>query len=189
MAAAPKLMTVEDYYATPETVNPAELAFGALRVADAPSARHQSAVLQIVLALDGHVRGRRLGRVWLAPLDVVLDESKALVVQPDVMFISNERASIVRDRVYGAPDLVIEVLSPNPRIGTTHQHVRWFGEYGVRECWLVHQDQQRVSVLSFGDGQTALPRLFGADEPIASAVLPEFKSSLREILDAGGRVG
>jgi Uma2 family endonuclease len=176
-------MTVDDYFATPETVLPAELAFGVLRVADAPTPRHQSAVLQLTIALDRHVRERGLGKIWISPLDVVLDEEKALIVQPDLMFISNERASIVRDRVRGAPDLVIEVLSPHPRIGKTAEHLAWYTAYGVRECWLVHQDQQRVSVIDFQDGRADLPRLFGAALPIESAVLPDFHRSLREVLD------
>jgi Uma2 family endonuclease len=184
MAAAPRLMTVEDYFATPETVLPAELAFGVLRVADSPTPRHQSAVLELSFALMQHVRERRLGRIWVSPLDVVLDEKKALIVQPDLMFISNERSYIVRDRVRGAPDLVIEVLSPNPRIGRTSEHLRWFAEYGVRECWLVHQDRKRVTVTGFRGGKQDAQRIAGEDAPIRSSVLPDFALSLREILEA-----
>lgn len=183
MAAAPKLMTVEDYFAAPETVLPAELAFGVLRVADAPTARHQSAVMALMLALDRHVREKGLGKVWVSPLDVVLDERRALILQPDLMFISHERAGIVRDRVRGAPDLVIEVLSPNPRIGKLSEHLRWFADYGVRECWLVHQDQKRVSVIGF-DGPRQMQRVSGAEDPIQSAVLPEFSMALGDVLDA-----
>lgn len=184
MAAAPKLMTIDDYFATPESLAPTELAFGVLRVADSPSARHQSAVLDLLLALDRHVRDRKLGRMWLSPLDVVLDERRALVVQPDLMFISNERASIVRDRVGGAPDLVIEILSPHPRIGTLNEHLRWFAEYGVRECWVVHQEQRTVTVVDVAGGRAAAQRVMNEDEPIRSRVLPEFSLSLREIFEA-----
>src|SRR5712691_12474342 len=80
MAAAPRLMTVDDYFNTPETVQPTELVFGALRVSESPTPRHQSAVLHLCLTIDRHVRERKLGRVWIAPLDVVLHEQKALIV-------------------------------------------------------------------------------------------------------------
>lgn len=186
MAAAPKLMTVDDYFATPETVLPAELAHGLLRVADAPAPRHQSAVLQLTIALERHVRERGLGKIWVSPLDVVLDEERALIVQPDLMFISHDRASIVRDRVRGAPDLVIEVLSPRPRIGKVSEHLEWFARHGVRECWLVHQDQQRVTVIEFSGGVQRAQRLCGAGQRIVSAVLPEFTLSLRDVLLSGG---
>ena len=183
MAAAPRLMTVQEYFATPETVRPAELAFGVLRVADAPTPRHQSAVAQLFLGLDAHVRSRQLGRMWLAPLDVVLDSTKALVVQPDLMFISNEREWIVQDRVRGAPDLVIEVLSPKPRIGQTEEHLRWFAEYGVQECWLVHQEQKRITVVTFAGARIGPRRIVRANQPMTSVVLPEFALTLDEMLE------
>ena len=110
MAPAPKLMRVDDYFKTPETLTPMELVFGAMRVSDAPTPRHQSAVLHLCLALDRHVRQHQLGRIWIAPLDVVLSERDSLIVQPDLFFVSNERKWIVRDRVRGAPDLVVEAV-------------------------------------------------------------------------------
>ncbi len=183
MAPAPVLMTVEDYFKTPETVLPMELAYGVLRVADAPAPRHQSAVARFFLALDAHVSSRTLGRVWLSPLDVVLDANKALIVQPDLFFISNEREWIVMDRVRGAPDLVVEVLSPRPRIGRTAERLGWFAKYGVRECWLFHQDRRVLTVTQFENGGSREQRVFGMTEPIRSAVLPEFSSSLKQILD------
>jgi Uma2 family endonuclease len=183
MAAGPPLMTVEDYFKTPESVLPMELVYGVLRVADAPAPRHQSAVAGFFLALDAHVKSRRLGKVWLSPLDVVLDASRALVVQPDLFFVSNEREWIVTDRVRGAPDLVVEVLSPRPRIGRTAERLGWFSSYGVRECWLFHQDRKVLTVTVFADRRSREQRLFGLREPIQSTVLPEFSMSLEQILD------
>jgi Uma2 family endonuclease len=182
--AAPKLMRVDDYFNTPETLTPTELVFGAMRASDAPTPMHQSAVLHLCLALDHHVRQRQLGRVWIAPLDVVLSERDALIVQPDLLFISNEREWIVRDRVRGAPDLVVEVLSPNPRIGSTEERVGWFAQYGVRECWLVHQNDRVVTVLDFNDRRIDARRRYRKDDPIESKVLPEFRVSLKDILDS-----
>ena len=184
MAPAPELMTVDDYFSnTPYSVVPTELVYGALRVAESPTPRHQSAVLQLLLALDAHVRARDLGRMWVAPLDVVLNEPRALIVQPDLFFISNEQSWIVADRIRGAPDLVIEVLSPKPRIGETGERVRWFAENGVRECWLVHQDRRSVTVIRFQERREASRQWFERNDAIASAVLPDFTLSLDEIFD------
>ena len=110
--AVPKLMTIDEYLRTPETVVPAELRFGVLRVAESPTPRHQSAVARIFRALDGYVGARGIGEVWLAPLDVILDDERALIVQPDLMFISNDNARIVSDRVRGAPD---DMVGPERR--------------------------------------------------------------------------
>jgi len=181
--AAPKLMTVDEYFRTPETVLPAELKFGVLYVREAPTARHQSTVASLFLALNAYVRARGIGRAWLSPLDVVLDEQRALVVQPDLMFISKEREWIVHDHVDGAPDLVIEVLSPNPRIGKTEERVGWFADYGVRECWLVHLDRRDVTVLQFANRRVAARRVFSRREAIVSVVLPDFTEGLDDILE------
>ena len=190
MTPAPTLMTVDDYFTkTPETVKPMELVYGLLRAADSPTARHQSAVLQLLLALNAHVEERKLGRMWMAPLDVVLDYDRALIVQPDLFFVSNERAFIIQDHVHGAPDLVIEVLSPYPRIGRTDERVRWFMQYGVRECWLVRQDQRSVKVIGAaeasyeGERGIASQRDFMRTARIESRVLPDFSLSLDDILD------
>src|SRR6478609_11100993 len=178
-------MTTAEYLATPETVRPQELAFGVWRVAESPTPRHQQAVLSLVLSVHEYLQVNRVGTVWLAPLDVILDDEHALVVQPDLFVISNERAHILIDRVRGAPDLVVEVLSPHPRVGDINERVQWFAQYGVRECWLVHQIDRWIDVLTFEDGRTTMRRRFAAHERIESNVLPKFNRSLTGILGYG----
>jgi Uma2 family endonuclease len=183
VSPAPPLMTVDEYFTkTPETVRPTELIFGAICVADSPTPRHQMAVADLFRVLDAHVRERRLGRMWIAPLDVVLHQRRALIVQPDLFFVSNEREHIVTDRVRGAPDLVIEVLSPHPRLGRAEERVDWFAEFGVRECWLVHQDRVSVEIIGFADRRMSSTVVLNRRQSIVSAVLPLFTSSLDDIL-------
>lgn len=166
-------MTVQEYLATPESVAPQELIYGTMRVADSPSPIHQAAVGALYLALHAHVTEEAMGTVWLAPLDVILDEARALVVQPDLFVITHGGAAIVADKVRGAPDLVIEVLSPRPRIGETGERISLFRDHGVRECWLVQQIGHRIEVLEFAPGQIRR-RQHGPNEPIQSGVLPRF---------------
>jgi Uma2 family endonuclease len=177
-----KYMTTAEYLNTPETVNPQELIYGVLRVADAPAPRHQAAVGDLFLALATHVRHELSGDVWLSPIDVILDDAGALVVQPDLLYISADRSEIVGDRIRGAPDLVIEVLSPNPRIGHVDERVGWFARYGVRECWLLHQFARRLEVLVFASGRVVERRLFNEADAIRSTVLPDFRQTLGSIL-------
>ena len=82
-------MTTAEYLASPRQVLPQELAYGVLRVADAPLAPHQFAVGRLHVALFSHLEGRRSGEVWLSPLDVILDAERALVVQPDLLVVSS----------------------------------------------------------------------------------------------------
>jgi Uma2 family endonuclease len=177
-------MTTNEYLRTPETVRPQELVYGALRCAEAPTPRHQSAVLAFALALAPFVRERALGRVYVSPIDVILDDRRHLVVQPDLLFVSGERLGIVSDRIRGAPDMVLEVLSPDPRIGRLDERLGWFAQYGVRECWLLHQFEQRLDVVAFAGGVVSRQRSFDACTPIRSAVLPEFELELTTILSA-----
>jgi len=167
-------MTTAEYFNTPETVLPRELAYGELRVADAPRVPHQRIVGKLYLALARFVEERYLGEVLLSPTDVILDYDAALVVQPDLLVVSPEHASRITDRVQGPPDLVVEVLSPHPRIGKLHQRVEWFAHYGVRECWLISLPGRRVVVLSFEAGVVRERQLFAAGDTLSSSVIPEF---------------
>lgn len=179
-------MTTDEYLRMPETMLPQELVGGVVRDAPAPAPGHQWAVGQFFVALREHVLQHAWGRVWLSPIDVVLDRDRHLVVQPDIIVVSEARAGIVTDRVWGPPDLVIEVLSPRPRIGTLEERIEWFARYGVRECWLVHQDAREVEVLEFAAASVARRRVFKPEESIRSGVLPEFHASPATIFGHSG---
>ena len=103
MAAPALLMTTLEYLRTPETRQPQELIFGTFRVADAPMPRHQQLVAELHVPLALHVRKERLGSVWLAPLDVILDYEAGLIVQPDLCFVTRDRMPFVPDRMRLAP--------------------------------------------------------------------------------------
>lgn len=168
-------MTTEEYLGTPETVLPRELAFGVMRVADAPVVSHQRVVRDLTIVLTACARDGRLGEVLPAPTDVILDRGKDLIVQPDLVFVSAARAEIVGDRIHGAPDLVVEVLSPHPRVGQLHEKIEWFARYGVQECWLIDLPRRQIAVLTFADGKIGDRSVFVGAEPIVSGVLPPLR--------------
>jgi len=185
MAPAPT-MTVDQYFRTPETLRPAELAYGALRVSEAPSVQHQQAVGAFHLALSRYVRQRGLGYVLLSPVDVVLDYDRNLVVQPDLLFVSQTRSHILKQRVMGSPDLVLEVLSPNPRVGVLDERLNWFAQYGVREIWLLHQVTKRFEVVRVEQDRPIRAVPVDFDQPIRSLVFPAFESTVNDVLDQSG---
>lgn len=173
-------MTLLEYFNTPETVLPQELIYGAMRVADAPFVSHQRAVLKFAMALHQYAE-RAGGEALVAPTDVVLDPARALVLQPDVLFVSRDRLDLVHDRVYGAPDVVVEVLSPRPRIGALDERVGWFAEYGVREIWLYDQISERLDLLQCSGGAVTSRASAGGGR-IATQALPGFDHTLGSIL-------
>jgi Uma2 family endonuclease len=103
-------------------------------------------------------------------------------VQPDLVVVSEARSAIVQDRIYGAPDLAIEVLSPDPRVGTVAERLAWFARYGVRECWLVHLPARQVEIIRFADGMVRSREIVAGDEPIRSSVLDGFDRTLASII-------
>ena len=165
-------ITVKEYFTYPETTRPMELVYGVVREPPSPRYGHQSIVTRLTTLLGTHVEERQLGRVLVSPMDVVLDEPGALVVQPDVIFIANERLDIIRERIWGPPDLAVEVLSPRTAARDRTVKLGWYRRYGVRECWLV--DSRRYSVEVVDLKSVSVPRLFSGTEPIRSSVLPDW---------------
>jgi Uma2 family endonuclease len=139
---------------------------------------------ELFAALRDHVLTHDLGRVWTSPVDVVLDTERALVVQPDVVFVATDRLSIVRDRIWGAPYLVVEVLSPRPRIGTLGERLSWFGAHGVRECWMARPLECEIDVSAFESGTETSRRTFAFRNRVMSAVLADFDRTVGSLLSA-----
>lgn len=145
-ASDSEVMTLAEYLATPETSRRRELAWGVLREPPAPTWDHQSVVGRLFAKLDAHVARFTLGKVGVSPVDVILDPERPLVVQPDVFFIAADRCGIIRDQVWGAPDLAIEVLSHDSHRYDREQKRSWYARYGVRELWLVDPDARRIAI-------------------------------------------
>ncbi len=177
-------MTLQEYFNTPETVLPQELIDGVVCFADAPFVNHQRVLLKLAMAMIDHVQQWSAGEVFIAPIDVILDRDRALVVQPDLLFVSSDRLGMVHERIYGAPDLVVEILSPHPRIGRIDERIARFAEHGVREIWLYHQPERRMEILTCDAGVVVARRSFGWEDRIESSVLPPFTQTIGAIVDA-----
>jgi Uma2 family endonuclease len=167
------VMTLDEYLSGPEEVRRRELVWGQVREPPSPFVSHQRVTLAIATLLHAHVRERDLGTVLMAPMDVILDEANALVVQPDVMFIERSRAGILRDFVRGAPDLVIEIASRGTTTYDRRVKLGWYRQYGVRECWLVDFVPDEVTVVTLRGPERS--RTARGHERIQSDVLPEFE--------------
>lgn len=166
--------TVNEYLAGEESLHRQGLIWGSVLREPAPGYAHQAIVTQVVILLSDHVREHRAGLVCVSPLDVVLDEKRALVVQPDVVFISNERAAILRNQVWGAPDLVVEVESPSTRRHDRTAKRGWYRRYGVREYWLIDPIEATVTVVGLEGARSTRRRCHGQRQ-LRSAVLQDLR--------------
>lgn len=144
----------------------------------------ESIVERVHLALEDYVRTHQLGRLWIGPMEVVLDHREGIVLKPDIIFITEGRESIVSDRAYGPPDMVLEVtsLSSGPGKGKLEERVGWCSVYGVREYWLIHPEQREVAILELAHGGVRSRTLFPQTTPLRSPMFPDFARSLAAIL-------
>lgn len=155
--------TVEDYRALPEECR-AELIDGSFFIMEAPTTIHQILSASIWRALDAYIR-KNQGKciAMTAAVDVQLDKDDKTMIQPDV-FVLCDRKRIHRWGIWGAPDLVIEIISPS---GRRHDSVRKYNKYknaGVREYWIVDQEKGKVIVHDFAQGEA--PEIYGFDEKV-----------------------
>jgi len=170
-------MTADEYlYDTEETNRISELAMGQVSEPAAPFFSHQALVLRVATIWSDHVNPRKLGRVAVAPVDVVLDPERALILQPDVLFVSTDRLSIIRNQVWGAPDLVAEVLSHSTENRDRGEKLEWYRQYGVRECWLVDLYSETVTVVDF-TASSPVTRVAKGVDSIRCTVLPDLEWS------------
>ena len=175
----------EDYRRTPDDER-YELLDGELIMVPAPRVDHQRVVLRLASVLHAFVEERGLGEVLAAPCDVVLSDTD--VVQPDVLFVSRERAHVVvPENVRGAPDLVVEVFSPST--GERDRTVKraLYARHGVREYWQVDTQARTVTVLRSSGADFETEAVYRGDRTARSAVLDGFGVGLERIfgLDAG----
>ena len=173
--------TYADYKHLPESETKRyELLGGELVMVPSPNERHQRIARNLGFILWEYIRQHELGVMYHAPFDVVLSPEN--VVQPDILFITAERAHIItEDNVQGAPDLVIEILSP-ATAGRDRTYKRTlYSRYGVQEYWLVDPKERTVEVLTPGERGFERTVEYGRDEVLRSPLLQGLEIDLREV--------
>jgi Uma2 family endonuclease len=175
-------MTVREYLSGREEKLRSELLRGFLvREPAAPFFSHQAVVTRTTVLLDEHVRAQGLGVVCVSPIDVILDEPNAIVVQPDVVFVSTERVGIIRNQIWGAPDLVVEVISPRTARRDRTSKLKLYRQFGVQEYWIM--DHRSVTVVPLQIAAARRRRLTG-NAMVRSAVIAGFQLPARSFFDA-----
>ena len=174
-------MNASDYFRLPETNRPSELVYGVVREPPAPSYGHQKVVGALFRLMSDHVEESGLGDVCVSPVDVVLDEAAGLVLQPDLIFISSGRLSIIQHHVSGAPDLVVEVLSPSTEDRDRTMKLALYRRYGVREYWMVDAHLRTVDIV---DCSTGTRESFTETQMLRSRVLPAFTAAPGDVFVA-----
>ncbi len=181
MAKAAIKFTYEDYKSLPESETKRyELLGGELVMVPAPDWFHQSILRTLFKHLDQYVEEKRLGEVRFAPLDVMLSEED--VVQPDLLYLSRERLGRVREgAIRGAPDLIVEILSPATAQRDRTYKRTLYARHGVKEYWLVDPDAETIEVLELRRRGYERAGLYKKTDTLQSPLLPGLKIPLREV--------
>lgn len=182
MATSPRrvVLTYADLQEMPDDRNRYEIIEGQLQVTPAPSTLHQAVVRNLALLLGDHVRRHDLGELFFAPCDVFFSEIS--VVEPDLMFISKGRTAIIEHAfIRGAPDLVVEVLSPGTTRRDRQAKRQLYALHGVANYWVIDPIEQRFESYTLSAGEYELAAVAAQGEACAAAPFPDLEIRLAEL--------
>ena len=175
-----KKYTVDDYMMLEEGA-PFQLINNDLIMSPSPIPLHQVISIRIAYAMLNYLNGiNDNGFLVCAPMDVKLDEGN--VFQPDVLYITEARkAEIIKDRIEGAPDLVIEILSPSNAYYDLRQKKDIYEKYGVKEYIIIDPIAENAELYALKDGSYYLHQKSQKPEQLMSLIIKNFAFNLGEI--------
>jgi len=134
---------IEIFKMLPEGVH-CQVINNAIYMSPAPSFEHQEVISEIQNGIFNHVKENKLGKCVQSPVDVFLDDKNAF--QPDIIFISTANLDIIKDdgKVHGAPDIVVEVLSPGNADDDKIKKRKVYEYCGVKEYFIVQPSTKEV---------------------------------------------
>jgi Uma2 family endonuclease len=155
-------LTYEDLADLPEDGKRHELIDGEHFVTASPFRKHQGVAFRLSIDIGTYLDEHPIGWAYAAPLDVVLSDID--VVEPDLVFVAQDRAKILTDRnIAGAPDLVIEILSEATRRRDEVTKRKLYERFGVREYWLVDTELDQVKVYRHINQGYGKPQILSAE--------------------------
>jgi len=183
MSIQTKELTYEEFLKLPEINRRYEVIDGELiYMTPSPTPEHQRIALNLSLKLAPFIRDRHLGELFFAPLDVLITREPLRIRQPDLLFVSNQRKSIIGPQhIEGGPDLVIEILSPANTRWNLEEKLKDYALINVQECWLASPEARTVEVLRFSSSRFERLGLYGMGDTITSEVLPALYLNVDEI--------
>jgi Uma2 family endonuclease len=162
--------TLADYVEFPDDQR-VELIDGVIYDMASPTNLHQLISGEIYMRFSEYIRKNKGGCIAAyAPLDVQLDRDDRTMVQPDVMIIC-DRDKLRGNGVYGAPDLVVEILSASTRKKDSFKKLEKYSSAGVREYWLVDPDRKKVVVYDFAHEE--YPVVYGFDHIVPVGIFDD----------------
>ena len=173
-------LTVEHYRMLPETGPRYQLVNGDLYMSPAPNRYHQVISRNLEFILMQYLEGQPLGELYHAPFDVYLSDVD--VFQPDIIIVLNQNRGILTAAgAEGAPDFVVEILSPKTRKLDLEQKRRVYAREGVAELWIIDPEPQTVTIYRFTENTEHPVEVKQAGETLGSPLLPGLAVDLARV--------
>jgi len=168
----------QDYLQLPENKR-YEIIDGDLFMVPSPNEAHQRFLVTLTNIMVNYVRKNKLGSIYCAPFDVLFSEED--IVQPDIIFVSNENRKIItKDNIKGAPDLLVEILSPGTSKRDLGIKKKLYAKKGVREYWIVDPERETVDVFKL-KGREFEGKRYGAQDCLSCSVIKNLIIEVKEI--------
>jgi Uma2 family endonuclease len=166
-----QLVTVNEFRRLPEGPPYYQLIKGRLLVSPSPNRYHQDICRNLLVLLQGYLDTHPVGVVYQSPSDVYLTSYDAY--QPDLYFVANANAAILTPQgAAGAPDLVVEILSPGTEHYDRELKRKVYAQSGVKEFWLIDPDAKEIHVHHLNPKGKKPVVVHGVDAQFRSALLP-----------------
>jgi Uma2 family endonuclease len=174
-----KRWTYEEYYKL-EDDQRYEIIDGHLIMAPAPDTWHQDWLGDLYSLVRSFVKKNKLGRLFFAPVDVVLDAENT--VQPDLVFVAAKNLGIIQPRaMFGTPDLVAEVVSPSSARRDRHEKLNLYSRFGVKEYWIGNAANRSLEILTLTNGRYELHCSAEEKGRLSSVVLTGLEFDLADL--------
>jgi Uma2 family endonuclease len=175
-------LTYDDLCLLPNDGKRYEIIEGELFVTPAPRVLHQIAVSWLLYELMSFTQRKGLGRVLVAPVDIVFSDFD--VVEPDIVYISKARASVLTEKnVQGAPDLAVEVLSETTEKIDRTTMLKLYGRVGVQEYWIIDPRGPSAEIYRRGPGGLDMAAKLTAADALTSPLFPGFSLPLARLTE------
>ena len=179
LGAPKKQATYADYLQTPEG-GKFQLIAGEILEMTSPSLYHQEILLNIISEFRHFLNKNIIGKVFVAPLDVYFSDTE--VYQPDILILLIESFSKMKEnKIEGAPDLVVEVLSPSTAYYDLKHKKSIYEKQGVKEYWIVDPMEKSVEIFENISGKLNSLGEFSKSESIQSKLIYGFEVGLESI--------
>ncbi len=173
--------TYEDWQHLPDDGFRYEVLDGVLYMSPPPTIPHQDSSGELSSQMRQHAKKRDLGKILSAPVGVRLP-GQPVPLQPDIVFVAKERRQIIHDDyIEGAPDLVVEILSPSNWPYDRGEKMEAYRQAGVREYWIVDYRARMIEVLVLEETTYVLIGKFGPGDTARSTVLTEFEIAVNDV--------